>query len=495
MRRDILRLGRSALIYGAGNVLIRGISLLLLPVVTTYLTPDDYGISSILGVLAFFQTPVFALGLSGALGIVYFERGDDDRKAATIWTAFVILTMSGGLLLVSGLVAGDAIAAALFADLSTPYDLSYLVAVSLATAGMSIASQPLLIHLQLEERAKAFVVLTAASSLLSIGLSVLLIVVLGRGVAGFLEAGLVAQAMTLLAALAITVPRMRFILRRQLAGELLRLGIPLMPSFIAVLAMQQGNKLILQGAESVAAVGVYTVGFNIGLVATIIVSGFTTAWYPFFSSYMERQDQGPPIFARIMTYYLLGAGVLSLFFFILARPVVLILTQPSFHDAYVAVGPSALAQVLIGVHSILLAGMYLAKDVRFAVVVQGAAAIASVVINIVLIGVIGIRGASIGLALGFAIMVILQYGWNRWRGYLDVPYEWRRIGLFSALYAVIAGFSLFDRDWPLSTEVPVAVLACVIVSVGAVALLSRRERSQIFELIRLRIQPHAGTGA
>ncbi|HJP71976.1 MAG TPA: oligosaccharide flippase family protein, partial [Candidatus Limnocylindria bacterium] len=216
MKRDLLRLGRNALIYGAGNVLIRGISLLLLPVFTSYLTTTDYGISSILGVLAFFLTPVFALGLSGALGIVYFERGEEARKAATIWTAFVILTLSGGLLAVSGLVAGDAIAGALFGDLATPYDLSYLVAVSMATAGISIACQPLLMHLQLEERAKAFVALTAASSLLSISLSVLLIVVLDRGVAGFLEAGLVAQTATLVAGLAVTVPRVRFILRRDL---------------------------------------------------------------------------------------------------------------------------------------------------------------------------------------------------------------------------------------------------------------------------------------
>lgn len=495
MKRDLVRLGRSALIYGAGNVLIRGISLLLLPVFTAYLTTTDYGISSILGVLAFFLTPVFALGLSGALGIVYFERGEADRKAATIWTAFVMLSLSGGLLSVSGVVAGGAIATALFGDLATPYDLSYLVAVSLATAGMSIACQPLLIHLQLEERAKTFVALTAASSLLSIGLSVLFIVVLNRGVAGFLEAGLVAQSATLVAVLAVTIPRVRFILGGRLALELLRFGVPLMPSFVAVFAMQQANKLILQAAEGVPAVGVYTVGFNIGLVATIVVSGFTSAWFPFFSSYMERQDEAPRVFARVLTYYLLGAGVVSLFFFVLARSAVLILTQPDFHGAYVAIGPSALAQILIGVHSILLANMYLAKDVRYAVVVQGAAAVATILVNLVLIAAMGIRGASIGLALGFGIMVVLQHAWNRWRGYLDVPYEWRRIGTLAIVYTLVAGFFLVERNWPVSTELVVGTITSAAVAVGSFGFLSQRERSEVFGLIRGRLQAGTANGA
>ena len=44
---DLKSVGVKSIIYGLGSVLLRGINLLVLPLYTHYLTPEDYGIVAI----------------------------------------------------------------------------------------------------------------------------------------------------------------------------------------------------------------------------------------------------------------------------------------------------------------------------------------------------------------------------------------------------------------------------------------------------------------
>ena len=74
MKDQLLRLGRTAAIYGIGSILNRFISFLLLPLFTKYLTPTDYGISSILGWMTFLLAPIFSLGMGTGIATCYYEK-------------------------------------------------------------------------------------------------------------------------------------------------------------------------------------------------------------------------------------------------------------------------------------------------------------------------------------------------------------------------------------------------------------------------------------
>lgn len=477
MRAAIGRLAHNSLIYGTGQVLTRFISLLLLPVFTSYLTPADYGVSSILGVITYFLTPLFALGIATALGLVYFEGSDRAHKDATVWTAVAVLTLSGLGLIGLGALFGASLGDFLFPAGTQGYNYPLLVLIVLATAALGIMSQPLMVYLQLEEKVTTFVALTVSSTLITIGLSVVMVVGLRRGIQGMLEASLIAQTITLALALLLVVGRVRFRLSARLGGKLLRLGIPLVPAFVFVFVMLQVNKYMIQMDLGLPAVGIYTIGFNLGFFLTLFVGGFTNAWYPFFMSYQHRQDDAKPLFGRVFTYYVLGFGALSLMFYMAARPAVMILTQEAFHEAYVAVGPSATVQFLIGVHSILLVGMYFARQVQYQAVVQAIAAAASLVLNVILIALLGILGAAVALALGFLVMVVLQHIWNVRRHYLAIEYDWGRLGYFALVYVAYAVLFIWPRDLPLAAEIVMSGAGTLLLSVLLFGMLAPGERT------------------
>jgi len=479
IRHELRRLGKSVLIYGVVN---RVLSFALLPMFTAYLSPTDYGILSILGVVAMVLVPIFSLGFEAATGPCYFEGNVRERKEATIWTAFTILAASALILAASGFLWSGEISRLAF---RTPR-YHYPVTLTLLSACLTILSLPWGLYLRFEERAGTFVALAALSALISIGLSVLMVVVLRRSVLGMIEAQLLGGVLTLLLYLVFAAPRLRFRVDLRLGRELLRLGIPLVPGFVFLFVIHQGNKYILQWFHGPASVGMYAVGFNLGLAMQLAVSAFQSAWLPYFMSFADMQDEARVLFPRILRYYVMGFGALCVLFFIAAKPVVMIMAQPAFRGAYQAVGPSAAAQFLGGMSSILLPGLYFAKDVKYVTVVQAAAAVVAVGVDLLLIPSWGLLGAAVALMVGTLATVVLQQAWNTWRkrDYLIVNHEWDRIFAFALVYVGFLTLALWGRDFPLSTELYLSVSACMGLLLALCMLLTPTERQIVGSAFR-----------
>jgi O-antigen/teichoic acid export membrane protein len=476
MQSEILRLAGHTLTYGAGQVITRMLSILLLPLFTAYLTPADYGISAMLGLIAFVVTPVFSLGLGAVIGVYYFQSEDSARRRRVIWTGFMMLVASSVLVISLGIVFGRQISMLAF---RTPVHAD-LVVLSLLGTCFSILVTPLMLALQFENRSRAYVILSSCGTLAGLIAALVLVVGMRRGVHGFIEGIAIGQFVTFAAFFAATLRHGRGGLDLSLAGRLLKLGMAFVPSFIWVFVLQHGNKYILERSTDVTTLGIYTVGFNLGMVISIVVSGFQNAWMPYFMSFVTRREEARLVFARVMTYYVLGFGLISLFFFAGARAVVITLTQAPFEGAYFVVGSSAAAQFLIGVFSILLPAMYFADDVKYVSVLQAVAAVVAAVINFAAIRAFGLIGASAGLVLGCLALPVVQYVWNRMHSdYLQPPYEWGRLARFAAFYVVFAVTMTLRRDVSLPTEMVLAGAASLAATAVVLVILTKDERGAL----------------
>ena len=276
------RLAKGTLIYGIGGILNRSVNFLLLPVFTSYLTPADYGIFSILGLIGFIVTPVFSLGSGVSMGICYFEGGTQEKKEATLWTTFTMLALSVSVLAALGNLFVREISVLAFQNAQ----YHYLVKLSLLTTCLTILSMPFGLYFQFEENAKTFVFLTSLSTLVAIGLSFLMVVVLRKGIEGLVESGLIAQSFTMTLFFIPVIWTRKFRFNPNLCREMLRMGVPLIPSFAFLFIIQHGNKYLLQWFWGLNEVGIYNIGFNLGMMMSLIVNGFTNAWTPFFMSFI-----------------------------------------------------------------------------------------------------------------------------------------------------------------------------------------------------------------
>jgi O-antigen/teichoic acid export membrane protein len=474
-------LGGAVMVYGLGEALGRFINFLLLPLYTSYLTPTDYGVIAILGLITYFVRPLFSLGFETALGVIYFDTTDPKRRMTIVASALVTLAVACSVMAGLGTVSAGWISAVAF---GSPH-YARLVALSLISSAANILVQPLMQSLQFERRAKTYVVLTTVSTLVTIGLSVLMVVGLRRGVGGWVEADVMGRLVTLVIFLAPVLPSLGLRVSRQAVRTLLRLGMPLIPGFAFVFVLQQSNKYLLQWMHGLSSVGVYNIGFNLGVAALgLPVAAFQRAWTPYFMAFLGREAEARSLFGRILTYYSFILGGLSILVLLISRPVVMLLTQPPFHDAYQVLGLAALAQCLYGAFYILLPGAYFTKDVRWVTITQAGAALITVLVSWVTINWFGLLGAAIGLVAGALAQAGLQHLRNGRAGYLEVDYEWSRIAFVAALYAGCTVLVLWPRNFSLVTELALSTGGCIIVLAAFLLRLRPAERAWVLGVVR-----------
>jgi len=464
MKQQILSLGKDSLIYGVGSVITRFIGLFTLPLFTAYLTPAEYGVLAMLALLTMVVQPLFGLGLSAAMGPCYFEREDVQNKSTVVWTTFIIHTLSSAFLIVIAWSSPDFIAK--LVRLSPEHNL--LIGLSITGCAFTIMATAIAQRVQFEKQAKLYVAVTMITALTAILVSILTVVFLGLGVKGMVIGQLCGNIITLLAFIFIALRHTERLVSSAMAKELIRQGFPLIPSFAFVFILMHGNKYILEWRLGLEAVGIYSIGFNIGMTMSIVTGGIATAWFPFFMKYINRVSEAREIFSRIFTYYVLGVGLLTLFYFIWAKPVVVQLTNEAYYSAYPVIGFVAVANFFQTLFVFFLPGLYFCKELQYVSLVQGSAAFLSLPLNYYLINEAGVLGAAIGLASSNILMAVLMYGWNivnRLR-YPSIKYERGRVLCFSAL-----AFAIFvTNEYSLAvTTAPDIVRSIVLASVAVAA--------------------------
>lgn len=480
MNTRLSDLARGTVIYGLGEVLSRTLSFVLLPVLTRYLSPAEYGALAILAALSVFVTPVFSLGLGASIAPTYFDGNDVRRKHDTINTAATILTGSAVVLMGLGLAFSRPASRLLFQG----EDFAPLLLISLATTAFTIVVTPIRQFYQFEHRARAYALLSAATILAQGVFTIVGVIVLRRGMRGMLEAGLAGQALGLVLFALPIAGWLRPRVKGGIARDILRVGLPLIPAFGCTWILQQSSKYLLQWSHGLDAVGVYSIGLSLGATVSIVVGAFQSAWVPYFMSFADKPGESRIVFGRILTYYAMTMGGLSLALFASARVIVLVMTAPSYHGAWVVVGLTAMAQVLAGAASVLLPGMYIAKEVQFVGLLQGVAGVIGVVLGWFAVRGGGLVGAAVALNVGYAALIVLQFAWNARRRYRPVDYEWGRLMRFAVVFGLFAAASSWPRNFRPVEEGGFAVLLLAALPVVLYTQLSADERTLLWRLPR-----------
>jgi len=436
MKQHILSLGKDSIIYGVGSVITRFTGLITLPLFTAYLTPEEYGVITMLALLTMVAQPVFSLGLSAAMGPSYFEGDCLKNKSKAVWTAFAINILSSVVLLTIAwffpVTVGELV--------RLPSDYSVLVCLSLTGCAMTIVATSFIQRVQFERQATIYVAATLASTLCAILVCIFTVVFLGWGVKGMVVGQLAGNAVTLITFFLIGIKATKPSISLNIGKELLRQGSLLIPGFAFLFILMHGNKYILEQQAGLDAVGIYSIGFNLGMAISIVTSGIASAWYPFFMTYQMRQSEARQIFGRIFTYYTFGVGLLTLFFFIFSRPLVMVLASDNFLQASSVIGLVASANYFMGMYSLFLPGMYYRNEIGAQSLIQGGAVIFSLPITYYLVKYFGVLGAGFSVAFGHLLVACFTYAWNFYRReiYIQIDYEWRRLSIFLLIFFIVA---------------------------------------------------------
>ncbi|HEU0336686.1 MAG TPA: oligosaccharide flippase family protein [Gaiellaceae bacterium] len=474
---QLSRLGRHSLVYGLGGLVSRILAVLLLPLYTHYLTPADYGRIETLVAAVTVLTIILRLGISSAFFRFWFDAKDDGGRRTVLRTSFWFTMGASTAGLLAGVALAEPISDLLFGD---PGDAD-LVRAAFVLLWAQMNYEQLTAVFRVEERSTAFVLASLANVLVTVGATVLLVVVLEKGPLGVLVGNFSGTLVVYAALLGYRREQLGLELDRPLLRQMNRFGLPLVPTALFLWLTNFSDRFFLIKLADAAEVGLYSVGVRIASAMVLLLTAFRMAW-PAFAYSIEDEGEARRTYAFVLTYLTVIASWTALALGLLSPWLVELLAAEAFASASRVVAPLAFAAVAFGAYVVIAIGLGRARRTQFNWVVTGAAAAVNVALNLILIPPYGMMGAAAATVAAYATMAVGMAWWSQ-RVY-PVPYQWRRVTTAAAVaVALVVAGKLLDLGLALSVLV-VVVYPLALAPVGFYLPAERRAIGSRLRLAR-----------
>jgi O-antigen/teichoic acid export membrane protein len=441
---QLRRLAKHSAVYGVGGILSRFLAVLLLPLYTSYLGTEGFGKIETITALSTVLVIVLSAGISSAFFRFYFDSHDPARRVLVVRTAFWF-TMG---MATAGLVLGCVLATPL-AHLLRLGDDPWLVRAGAVGLWAQMNYAQLTNLFRVEERSVQFVIASVANILITVGVTVLLVVGLDKGPTGAVVGNFVGTLAVYLVLVGYRRYQLGWQFDRSLLREMNRFGLPLVPSALALWAINFIDRFFVAVYKGQGEVGVYSLAVRASSVIVFLMIAFRLAW-PAFAYSIDDDASARRTYSYVLTYLLFVCCWISLALGALAPWIVKVLapTKPEFHRADEAVGLLAFASTAYAGYTVLAIGIGRARQTQFNWIVSGAAAALNVGLNFVLIPRYGMMGAAVSTAAAY-IALFAGMTLNSQRVY-PVPYQWRRVLTLSAVAIGLAAVGYELRSLPIS---------------------------------------------
>ena len=350
---------------------------------------------------------------------LYFESSSEREHRSLVGTLLVFLVIVPGTLTLGLEVAGRAGWLNLFQ--SVPF-VPYLN-LTLWTAYFSVfLNLPLTVYIT-RQQPRRVMLLNVLNSLLVVGLSLYYVLYLRQGVVGSLTAGLVAAVImgVLSIGLTLSLASRAFSLEKLKAALLYSL--PLVPHLLSQWVLNLSDRLILAPSVSASQLGIYSLGYQLGLVMAIFTNGISSALGPIFISHLKDPDRKSDV-PRLGTFAVISFWFLGLATTFLGQGAIRFLTPVAYHGATEVVPWVVLGFTFHGMYMVVSTGTFYSMRTGWIPGVTAVAAITNIGLNLWLVPIYGIMAAAVNTAIGYGVLMIL-HGYLAHKLY-PIPWEYRQ---------------------------------------------------------------------
>jgi O-antigen/teichoic acid export membrane protein len=435
---SLRQLARASALYTFGNLAPKVGAFLLLPIYVHFLTQAEFGTLAIISSLSGLLGILYRLGLDGSLMRLHFDLAPAERHRLYGSVMVTTLAAAGALSLVAIAVLAPAFRVLFPGVAFVPLGLLG-VAIALSAAAQFVPAT----LFRATGQAGRFVTYNFGGFVLVSVLTVVLVVA-GFGVGGILVAQLTG-ALILFGVAVIVVGRLGpFRLDMRLVREAFAIGLPLVPHAVSGWALRLSDRwliplfIALPQVQALAAVGSYSLGYQLGYVVSLAVISVNAAWSPWFFR-IGRETWGPDVYREMLTVVMAGTLMLAVGISVVAREVVDVMASPAYAPAADVLPVVAFASVAQGMYVMFSSIIFLAKATGRLALFTLVAALLNVTLNVILIPRLGIMGAAWSTLAAYLVFASTTYLYGRTLYPLRIDVVRLSLYSFLAVLTVAAG--------------------------------------------------------
>lgn len=385
--------------YTGINILNSSIPFLLLPILTAYLHPSDYGFLSLIQLLMALSLPIVLMNTHSLLTIEYANLSYPQFQqlvSTIIWIplfGFILLEIFFFLFKTNIILLFHIPEEYIF---YIPLFVLFQVIPTIVPIVFQAKKEPL-------NFGKYKIPMTITNLLLSL----FLVVILNMGWEGRLWG--IVSAFLLFTGIGIIVlyriQLLRFTFDKTLLVSSLNFGLPLIPHSLAGVFLTMSDRIFLANMLGTESVGIYSVAFQISSIITIIMTSINQAWAP---NLFEKLNDHPSLESKIKIvkkiYKILGLMTITTFIFVLSVPLLYYLfIDNKYSDGQTISILIAIAFLIQGYYFMMTNFIFYAKKTELLSMITVFSVFMIFILNYYFISLFGIYGSAYAMIMGWSL--------------------------------------------------------------------------------------------
>lgn len=467
----IKKLIKNSSVYSIISLLQKGTNFLLIPVLTLYLTTDDYGIVAVVMTINAFLNVFYLMAMHGSLNRFYYEHKEDETLIKKLFGTIVTFVLINSVVLTIIIYLGRNFLLKPFLDEINfyPYMLLGLVSVLFNPCYTIFQNS-----LQAKQNGRAFGKNNMLFFVTNLTLLLVGVIVFNKGAIGVLGALAVTNVIFFIYSLVSFRKEITFGIDVKILKKVFKYSFPIMPHTLSGVATNFIDRILINKLLSTASAGIYSIGNNFGSIIFLLASAINQAFVPWFNQAVkeEKTETIPLISKSLVLFYCFIALALSFF----GKEIIKTITPEVYHDSWQVIPFISFAFVYHGVYYFFAGSLFYditGRGNRIIPISTISAAILNIILNLYLIPKYGINGAAIAtLITKIALTVSLKFVYRK---YLKLKYPELFLLLTPLVFFNISLLSFFN-EFSLVSKILV-----YLVLLSIVAFLLRRDIKSVIK--------------
>ena len=404
-------LARNTIIIFLGKICTQLLSFFLLPLYTSYLTTEDFGMVDLIITYVSLLVPVITIQMEMAAFRFLVDARDNEKEKTKIISNILSCVLPLIILFTIGY---------LFVISFVHIKYASLIIINII---ISICTNLLLQMSRGLGETKKYTIGSAISGIITIVMNVLLIVVFKQGASGMLLSMIIAGLCCSIF-LFFNLKIYKYIdfktRSKKMMKELIKYSLPLIPNGISWWIVNVSDRTIISIFLGVAFNGIYAVANKFSGAFVTIFNIFSLSWTESAALHIDDDDRDK-FFSDmnnmiIKLFSSIALGVIAVMPFVFS-----ILVDKSYGEAYGQIPIlmiASLFSVVVGLYSAIYIAKKMTKQVASTSIIS---AIINIIVNLALIKFIGLYAASISTAVAYFVMMIYRH--YDLKKYVNIKYE------------------------------------------------------------------------
>lgn len=409
--------------YTLGNILIKGIIFLTLPIFTRILTPEEYGEYNTYIAYQSIVSVIIGFGLSGCIknAKIDFEKSYEKLVSSVISLELIALSIILIVMNSIGFLFDGALP-------MKPVLMNILLLTSAASSIFDIMSAKWVIELEY----KKYIIMAFFNTVINVFLSIFLIKYVLS--ANKYMGRIIGESVPLIAIAAILAGyilwKNKTVFNWQYWSYALKIGIPLVPHMLSKIMLVQFDRIMLNKLRNSAETGIYGCMYNISSILNVLLNSFDMVWIAWLYPKMLHKDY--MVIKKNTKYYIILFSLVCICFSLVMPEVLMLFVAGEYRSGINAAFVLVFVVYINFLYLFFVNIEFYFKDTMFSSIGTVMAAVVNIILNAVLIPEYGYMGAAFATAISYMLLAFVHYIIFKLRYRLDlVP-----------IFCVVAGFIL-----------------------------------------------------